>query len=96
MPGLRILEKPWSMRLLVDLYRNGPAAVRELLSRLGASPNALLSRVGELESAGVLERYRVHRRGRVCKVVALTEKGRRLAELLVLVEELLDEKQVTA
>ena len=66
--ALDLLGRRWALRLVWELRRS-TLTFSELRQRTGISPSVLSSRLGELTSAGVLERddgrrYRLSGRGR--------------------------------
>lgn len=82
-----MLEQKGALKLLLHLFREGPKPISELKGRV-AWQHALYTAVEKLRDAGLVEEI-VEREFPKRRLVALTEKGRRVAELLLRVEELM-------
>ncbi|MSO41926.1 MAG: transcriptional regulator [Solirubrobacterales bacterium] len=71
---LALLDRRWSMRVVWELRRDA-VSFSELRERTGISPSVLSTRLGELGTAGVVERDGTRR-------YRLTGSGRELARIL--------------
>jgi DNA-binding HxlR family transcriptional regulator len=75
--GLDVVGERWAL-LVVRELSFGPKRFTDLRASLGASPNVLSQRLGELEAAGVVER-----RSAGGALYELTDWGRELHPLLI-------------
>jgi len=75
--ALDVIGERWALLIVRDLLY-GPKRFTDLRAALGASPNVLTQRLGELEASGV-----VQRRSAGAALYELTDWGRELHPLLV-------------
>jgi DNA-binding HxlR family transcriptional regulator len=75
--ALDVVGERWALLIVRELVL-GPKRFTDLRAALGASPNVLTQRLGELESAGVVER-----RSALGALYQLTDWGRELHPILL-------------
>jgi len=87
--SLKVLEQIAAPRLLVLLAKRGKMSITELRSSLDASGMAIYNAIKKLSQAGLVnDEYEEHFPRR--RLISLTEKGRRVAELLAQIEAVLE------
>ncbi|MDH7509376.1 MAG: hypothetical protein QHH00_08330 [Methanomassiliicoccales archaeon] len=89
---LEILENTYALRILVVLKRKGPLFRSILYNLISKSTGAPRIRVDELIEAGLLEE-KISTVPPFTKTVSLTEKGKKVAEKVAEIEEILREEE---
>ena len=90
--SIRALEQTAAIRMLLFLARQKKASIMELARNLDASNVAIYNAIKKLSEAGLVnDEYEDHFPRR--RLISLTEKGRRVAELLAQIEAVLEEKE---
>jgi len=89
--NISILESVYAMRILMVLLKEGPTFRSILYQRVSRSTNSPKARVDELLEAGLLTEE-VSQFPPLSKRIGLTEKGRRVAEHVVTIEEIMNER----
>lgn len=88
--NLALLENVYSLRILAVLFNEGPMFRSILYNKVSKSTVAPKARVDELLEAGLLTED-VSQFPLLSKRIGLTEKGRKVAELVVEMEKVLEE-----
>lgn len=86
--NLAVLEQLYALRIVVTLLKDGPMFKSVLYSKLSKSTNAPQSRVKDLVAAGLIKEKR-SRFAPYSITLELTEKGKKVAELVTRIEKLL-------
>ena len=82
------LEQTGALRLLVTLLKNDALPVSELIKVVGCSQHALYNAIETLLEAGLI--YEAHEKSFPRRrIFRLTEKGRKVAEKLLEIEEIM-------
>lgn len=87
--NLALLENVYSLRILAVLFNEGPMFRSILYNKVSKSTVAPKARVDELLEAGLLTED-VSQFPPLSKRIGLTEKGRKVAELVVEMEKVLE------
>jgi len=88
--GVEIIEKPKSVSILLTLLDNPEGVgVRSLIDKVGGSATTTISRLKELEDAGLVSHKFIRTNKTWSKCITLTEKGRKVAELLAQIRGIL-------
>jgi len=87
--NIAVLESVYAMRILAILLRDGPTFRSILYQKVSKSTNSPKARVDELLEAGLLTED-VSQFPPLSKRIGLTEKGRRVAELVAEMERILE------
>ncbi len=87
--SVRALEQTAAIRLLLLLAKHGKMSMLDIRYHLDASNTAIYNAIKKLSKAGLVnDEYEEHFPRR--RLISLTEKGRRVAELLAQIEAVLE------
>jgi len=88
---LNYLEHPYSLRILTTIYREGKILRSILYNKLSKSITPLVRRVNELIELGLIHEE-LSEFAPISKTLSLTEKGKKVAERVIEIEEILMEE----